>query len=204
LEESRPLFVAAAWVTIIAVIAAVYFGCQAHEDAHPLGGLGDEVKADKGSGSPTTISPPTLPPAVKPKPAYEQRYQPTRLRVALGDCGTSSPPVDLSVPKTGSESRKSDFTYESCATPPSVRTNGNYVEAAFLKGFSVPQPAECDRAINTAMLSNHPLYPEVNDILCFRKSKSAIHGVKPALGAIHVDAIEKDALLVTAYSWNLG
>jgi hypothetical protein len=38
LEESRPLSVAAAWAAIVAVIVAIYFGCQAHQDAPVQGG----------------------------------------------------------------------------------------------------------------------------------------------------------------------
>lgn len=38
MNESRPLSTAAGWAAIIAVIVTIYFGCQAHQDAHPHDG----------------------------------------------------------------------------------------------------------------------------------------------------------------------
>lgn len=74
MEESRPLFVAAAWAAILAVIVAVYFGCQAHQDAQPSQSPPPSGPTDDASGppGPPTTSQPSAPRTTQPRPALWQ------------------------------------------------------------------------------------------------------------------------------------
>ncbi|MDL5158982.1 hypothetical protein [Actinomycetospora termitidis] len=156
------------------------------------------------TGSPPT---PTTSPGTTSAPAPSIAYEPVDLRVARGDCSSSST-VDMDIPQTGPSLPDYDFGFSNCARPrPGViEVNGGNDNVAFTQ-VNPPTPEACDEALRLRAEASGPSFlPEVGQVICFTNTSSGLSssGKQQQINALVVKEVADGFFIGTAFGWHTG